>query len=77
VNCVLLAGGGMTTGQVIGATDRNAGEAVSRPVTFGELYATVYKNLGIDAARTPVADLEGRPQHLVEDGAEPIKELVG
>lgn len=75
VNQVLLAGGGMTTGQVIGATDKNAGEAVSRPVTFGELYATVYKNLGMDAARTTVADLEGRPQHLVEDGAEPIKEL--
>jgi hypothetical protein len=75
VNCVLLAGGGMTTGQVIGATDRIAGEAVSRPVTFGELYATLYKNLGIDATRTTVADLEGRPQHLVEDGAEPIKEL--
>ncbi len=75
VNCVLLAGGGMTTGQVIGATDRIAGEAVSRPVTFGELYATIYKNLGIDAGRATVADLEGRPQHLVEDGGEPIKEL--
>jgi hypothetical protein len=74
VNCVLLAGGGMTTGQVIGATDRIAGEAVSRPVTFGELYATLYKNLGIDG-RTTVADLEGRPQHLVEEGGEPIKEL--
>ncbi len=75
VNCVLLAGGGMTTGQVIGATDRIAGEAVSRPVTFGELYATIYKNLGIDAARMTVADLEGRPQHIVEDGGTPIKEL--
>jgi hypothetical protein len=74
VNQVLLAGGGMTTGQVIGATDRIAGEAVSRPVTFGELYATIYKNLGIDA-RTTVADLEGRPQHLVEEAGEPIKEL--
>ena len=51
VNFVLLAGGGMKTGQVIGATDRIAGEAVSRPVTFGELYATLYKNLGIDVAR--------------------------
>ncbi len=49
MNCALLAGGGMTTGQVIGATDRIAGEAASRPVTFGELYATLYHNLGIDA----------------------------
>ena len=48
VNCALLAGGGMKTGQVIGATDRIAGEAVSRPVTWGELFATLYRNLGID-----------------------------
>ena len=33
VNSALLAGGGMKHGQVIGATDRLAGEAVSRPVT--------------------------------------------
>lgn len=77
VNCVLLAGGGMKTGQVIGATDRIAGEAVSRPVTFGEVYATIYKNLGIDASRATVNDLEGRPQHLVEGDAQAIKELVG
>src|SRR5579871_1406650 len=48
VNCALLAGGGMQRGQVIGATDRNAGEAVSRPVTHAELHATLYRNLGID-----------------------------
>src|SRR6185436_3953098 len=41
VNCALLAGGNMKTGQVIGATDRLGGEAVSRPVTFGEVYATL------------------------------------
>jgi uncharacterized protein (DUF1501 family) len=56
VNCALLAGGGMPTGQVIGATDRIAGEAVARPVTFGELYATLYRNLGIDPNQTTVPD---------------------
>lgn len=76
VNCALLAGGGMKTGQVIGATDRIAGEATSRPVTFGELYATLYHNLGIDAARTTIQDLNGRPQYLVEDQAKPLMELV-
>ena len=75
VNCVLLAGGGMKTGQVIGATDRIAGEAVARPVTFGEVYATLYKNLGLDPARATVNDLEGRPQHLVEGDAQPLPEL--
>jgi uncharacterized protein (DUF1501 family) len=76
VNCALLAGGGMRTGQVIGATDRIAAEAVARPVTFGELYATLYHNLGIDVSRTTIQDLSGRPQYLVEDNAEPIQELT-
>lgn len=76
VNCALLAGGGMRTGQVIGATDRIAGEAVSRPVTFGELYATLYHNLGIDVNQTTLPDLTGRPQYLVEDHAQPLRELV-
>lgn len=75
VNFALLAGGGMPSGQVIGATDRIAGEAVSRPVTFGELYATLYKNLGIDTTQARVNDREGRPQNLVEENARPIEEL--
>jgi hypothetical protein len=76
VNCALLAGGGMKTGQVIGATDRIAGEAVNRPVTFGELFATLYHNLGIDLNQTTIPDLTGRPQYLVEDHARPLRELV-
>jgi uncharacterized protein (DUF1501 family) len=76
VNCAVLAGGGMKTGQVIGATDRIGGEAVKRPVTFGELYATLYHNLGIDVNRTTLADFSGRPQYLVEDRAKPMPELV-
>lgn len=75
VNCALLAGGGMKTGQVIGATDRIAGEAVARPVTYGELYATLYHNLGIDVKQTTIQDLTGRPQYLVEDNASPLPEL--
>ncbi len=76
VNCALMAGGGMKTGQVIGSTDRIAGEAASRPVTFGELYATLYHNLGIDPAAATLPDLTGRPQYLVEESAKPLPELV-
>ena len=76
VNCALLAGGGMRTGQVIGATDRIAGEAARRPVTFAELHATLYRNLGIDPTCTPIADLTGRPQYLVEDSARPLPEVT-
>jgi hypothetical protein len=76
VSCALLAGGGMRTGQVIGATDRLGGEAQERPVTFQEVYATLYHNLGIDVRRATVPDLRGRPQYLVESGVSPIAELV-
>ncbi len=76
VSFALLAGGGMRNGQVIGATDRHAAEPVDRPVTFGELFATVYHNLGIDVETATVTDLQGRPQYLVPDGARPLPELV-
>ena len=76
VSCALLAGGGMKTGQVIGATDRLGGEATERPVTFGEVFATLYHNLGIDTRTATVNDLNGRPQYLVDGGAHPLPELV-
>ncbi len=76
VNCALLAGGGMRTGQVVGATDKIAGEAAARPVTWGELFATLYHNLGIDPRQTTLPDLTGRPQYLVEDDAGPLGEVI-
>ena len=75
VSCALLAGGGMKTGQVIGATDKIAGEAVSRPVRFGELFATLYHNLGIDVRQQQLTGPNGRPMYLLER-TEPIHELV-
>lgn len=76
VSCALLAGGGMRTGQVIGATDRIGGEAAGRPVTFQEVLATLYRNVGINAAKTTVTDHSGRPQYLVDDNTQPISELI-
>ena len=76
VNCAMLAGGSMRHGQVIGATDRIAGEAISRPVSFGEVYATLFHHLGLDVDNTTIADLNGRPQYLVEDNAKPLVELI-
>jgi hypothetical protein len=64
VGCGLLAGGGMRMGQVIGATDRLGGEPVERPVHFGEVLSTLYRQLGIDANATTLRDLAGRPQYL-------------
>ena len=76
VNCALIAGGGMRHGQVIGATDRIAGEATERPVTFGEVYATLFRHLGIDVQQTTLTDLNGRPQYLVDGAALALPELA-
>ncbi len=75
VSCAMLAGGGMKMGQVIGATDRLGGEAVERPVQFGEVFSTLYHNLGIDPGVASLTDLTGRPQYLT-DGHAPMRELV-
>jgi hypothetical protein len=76
VSCAILAGGGMKSGQVIGATDRLGGEAVSRPVSFQEVFSTLYHNLGINATTTTLPDLTGRPHYLVDDNAQAIGELI-
>ncbi len=71
----LLAGGGMKNGQVIGGTDRLAATAVSRPVTYKDVFSTLYRNLGLDAQQITLPDPQGRPQYLIDD-AEPIEELA-
>ena len=75
VGCALLAGGGMKTGQVIGATDRLGGEIKERGVHFGEVFATLYHQLGLDPNNVTVPDLSGRPQYLVS-GWQPMPELI-
>lgn len=74
VSCAILAGGGLRTGQVIGATNRLGEFAKERPVTFQEIFATLYHSLGIDPMTTTLLDPTGRPQHLVE--RLPMKELT-
>jgi uncharacterized protein (DUF1501 family) len=74
-NSLLVSGGGVKTGQVIGSTDKIGGYPVDRPVTPNDLWATVYKFLGIDQDAT-FDDHQGRPMHLLPFGA-PIRELLG
>jgi hypothetical protein len=75
VSCALLAGGGMRTGQVIGSTNRLAETAADRPVHYGEVLATLYRNMGLDVSTATVNDLTGRPRYLI-DGHQPIPELA-
>ncbi len=74
VNCALMAGGGMRTGQVIGSTDKEAAYVRDRPVSFQNVFATLYHNLGIDPA-TVVSDRGGRPMMLLDEH-EPIHEVL-
>lgn len=71
----LLAGGGLHTGQVVGETDREAAVPTSRPVSYKDVFATVYRTLGIHPRQVTLPDPQGRPQYLLDEG-EPISELL-
>ncbi len=75
VSCALIAGGGLRTGQAIGSTDRLGESAKTRPVTFGDVLATVYHALGVNPETASVLDPTGRPQFVAEGKV--IRELAG
>jgi uncharacterized protein (DUF1501 family) len=75
VACALLAGGGMRTGQVIGATTRFAEEPAERPIHVRDVFATLYNRMGIDVHTATIPDATGRPHYLVP-GHQPIEELI-
>ncbi|HBB74966.1 MAG TPA: DUF1501 domain-containing protein [Planctomycetaceae bacterium] len=69
VSPALLVGGGIRGGQVIGETDRWAGEVLGGAVTFQDVTATLYHLLGLDPHRPgTLTDTSGRPHALVETG---------
>jgi len=71
----ILAGGGLKTGQVIGSTDRHAAAVASRPVHYQDVFAMMYRHLGIDAQSTILTDSTGRPHNLLDVG-QVIEELI-
>ncbi len=71
---MLLAGGGMRTGQVIGATNKKGEHPVSRTMTPNDVWATIYHHLGIDFERT-FNDYGGRPMPILPFG-QPIRECL-
>ena len=75
VMSMVMAGGGMNHGQVIGSTDARGYDIASRPVTPGDLAATVYQHLGIDL-KTHWIDPQGRPIPIVTQGGKVISELT-
>jgi hypothetical protein len=74
VMSMCLAGGGFRHGQVIGASSRDGGEIAERPVTPGDLAATIYHHMGVPLNAT-YNDHQGRPIYIVDEG-KPLGELV-
>jgi hypothetical protein len=70
----LLAGGGVKEGLAYGSSDRQGAYPRDRPVSPGDLVATVYQLLGADPELT-VPDQAGRPVH-VSHGGKPIGEIL-
>lgn len=75
VMSMMMAGGGFRHGQVIGATEKDAGDVRERPVYPSDLAATIYHHFGIPQ-ETTYTDFTGRPHFAVQEGGRPISEMV-
>lgn len=71
---LIVAGGGMRTGQIIGATNSKGEYPVERPLTPNDLWATVYQHLGVDHSQS-FLDHQGRPMPILPFG-DPIDEIL-
>jgi len=74
-----LGGGGLKTGTVVGKSDERGAQCVERQVSLGDIFATVYKAMGIRWDKEYITPV-GRPikiaNSLKDATGEPIKELV-
>ena len=71
----IWAGGGIQTGQFIGATDGKGEDSIERICNAQDFLATIYQHLGIDSSKVTIEDFNGRPTPIV-DGGKPIPELT-
>jgi hypothetical protein len=71
---VVFAGAGIRGGTVCGASDAHAAYVKDRPVSTGDVCATIYQCLGIDPD-LPVHDRFGQP-HPAANGGRPIREIL-
>jgi len=71
----IFAGGGIARGNVVGATDHQAGDVTDRPVSPKDLLATMYHLLGIDP-HTRIPDRSGGLVGIVPDGASVVPEML-
>jgi uncharacterized protein (DUF1501 family) len=76
---VVLGGGGIAGGKVVGASDSQGAFVSERPVSMGDMFATVYKAFGIDWTKTYMHPI-GRPLKIAnsfnDETGKPIEELI-
>src|SRR4051812_2768966 len=72
---VLVSGGGLKMGQVVGSTNARGEHPKDQPLAVNDLWATMFRHLGVDYKNTSFLDHSGRPMPVLPDG-EPIKGLV-
>ncbi len=72
---MILAGGGITRGQIYGASDATASEPARDPVSLEDFLFTVYHQLGIDANQELLA-FGTRPIEIIKDG-KLVEGLIG
>ncbi|MCC7420220.1 MAG: DUF1501 domain-containing protein [Planctomycetaceae bacterium] len=71
----VIAGGGFRTGQTIGETDAQGGRSKGTPYTPANVFASLYRHLGIDPSQT-IPDHNRRPMPLLDD-RRAVEELAG
>ena len=71
---ILMGGGPIRGGRVIGESDELGYKPKSRPITPGEVAATLYRGLGIDPHRE-LPGPQNRPIPMVDFGLQAIREL--
>jgi uncharacterized protein (DUF1501 family) len=71
---ILMGGGPIRGGRVVGESDELGYYPKTRPVTAGEVAATIYQGLGLDPHRE-LPGPQNRPIPLVDYGVQAIEEL--
>jgi len=71
---IAVGGGAIKGGQVVGATNADGMEVRDTPTRIGDVFASIYRALGIDPA-TQVRDAIGRPFAIAGNNGRPIEQL--
>ena len=76
---LLVGGGGIAGGRIVGASDKNGAYVADKPVSIGDLYATIYKAMGIDWSKTYMSPI-ARPVYIAngfdDTPGTPVQELI-